>query len=100
MISNCKHVVLTALPFVIFNSHAQSPEQKAMFPEANVAIVFRKCLVYEEGRDTLAESDYSIQMMMLTDKNSNMISRYGFNTAVTASWLTWAYTKVPSEKII
>ena len=81
---------------------AQDPAAtRALFPDANVVFTsYEKVLKLMKKNDTpVAESEYNIDLMMLTDKNSNMLSRYkvyhsGYSELVSLE----AYTKVPAGK--
>ena len=83
-------------------AQAQNPEStRALFPDANVAYSSYEKVLTLMKKDGIpyAESEYNIEMMMLTDKNSNMISRYRvYHSGYSELANLDAYTKVPTGK--
>ena len=83
-------------------AQAQNPEStRALFPDANVAYSSYEKVLTLMKKDGIpyAESEYNIEMMMLTDKNSNMISRYRvYHSGYSELANLDAYTKVPTAK--
>lgn len=84
------------------NTIAQSPEEVAkVFPDADVVYTnYNKQLnIFMKDGVPAAESKMDIDMMMLTSKNSNMISRYAvYHSSYNKLSHLEAYTKVPNGK--
>ncbi len=83
-------------------SIAQTPEEVIkVFPDADVVYTNynKKLNIFLKDGVPVAESKIDIDMMMLTDKNSNMISRYSvYHSSFNKLSDLEAYTKVPNGK--
>lgn len=91
------------IAFLFFTPvHAQDAKTtREIFPDANVAFLSYEKVLKLAKKDGLpyAESEYNFDILMLTDKNSNMLSRYkiyhsGYSELVQLE----ASTKVPAGK--
>ncbi len=94
-----KKFICFVLSGCALQANAQTPEEvKSVFPTAEVVYTnYEKTLTFKKKDGIpVAESEYNIDMMMLTDNNSKMVSRYrvshsGYSELASLD----AYSKIP-----